>query len=79
MQAIQIRQAVAAEVRAALGRDGRSNAQLAAAAGMSTAALSRKLRALNSFHVEELLAIADALQVDAGRFVDVRTTELDVA
>ena len=64
MTATQIREAVAAEVRAALARDGRKAVQLADETGISTAALSRKLRGLTPFYVEELLSIAAALDIE---------------
>lgn len=63
------RQAVAAEVRASLGRKGWSQADLAEASGVSTASLSRKMRAERSFTVEELVAIAAALDIEAGRLL----------
>lgn len=63
------REIIAAEVRAALARDGRSAAALAREANISTAALSRKLRGTTPFYVEELLAVADALGIDAGALI----------
>lgn len=62
----ETRQAVAAEVRAAQGRKGWTQAELAAASGVSTASLSRKMRGQRSFTVEEMVAIATALDIDAG-------------
>lgn len=59
------RAAIAAEVRAALARDGRTAAALAQAAGLSRGALSRKMRGEVSFSVEEALRIALALDIDA--------------
>lgn len=64
-----IRKAIAAEVRAALGRDGRNAAALAEATGISTSALSRKLKAQAPFWTEELLLIAAALNADPAAFV----------
>ena len=69
--AMAIREAIAAEVRAALGRDGRNAAQLAAATGISTSALSRKLKARAPFWTEELLLIASELNADPAAFVAV--------
>lgn len=60
------RPAVAAEVRASLAREGRTAASLAYEAGISRGALSRKLNAEVSFTVEELLTVADALNVTPG-------------
>lgn len=63
------RSAVAAEVRASLGRAGRSAAWLAQSAGISRAALSRKLRGDVSFTVEELVLVALALGVEPDTFL----------
>ena len=62
--AMAIRETIAAEVRAALGRDGRKPAALARATGISTSALSRKLKAQAPFWTEELVQIALALNAD---------------
>ena len=69
MSSPQHRETVAAEVRAALARDGRKAAALAEATGISRTSLSRKLRGLTPFYVEELIAIASALDVDAGALI----------
>lgn len=58
------RSAIAAEVRAALARKGQSAAWLAEEAGISKAALSRKLRGDVSFTVEELVLVAIALAIE---------------
>lgn len=68
MSTSEAREFVAAEVRAALARDGRSGAQLAAATGIPRSSLSKKMRAVVAFTVEEVLAIASALGVDPGSF-----------
>lgn len=60
------RKALAAEVRAAIARDGRKQVELARAAGLSPAALSRKLNCEVKFYAEELVALADVLSIDAG-------------
>lgn len=62
----QHRKTVAAEVRAALARDGRSAAALAGATGISKTSLSRKLRGQTPLYVEEIVLIAHALGIDAG-------------
>lgn len=64
MNPTNTRSAIAAEVRAALARKGQSAAWLAVEAGISKAALSRKLRGEVSFTVEELVLVADALDVE---------------
>lgn len=61
--------ALAAEVRAAIARDGRKQVEVARAAGISSAALSRKLNCETKFYTEELVALADALGVDAGDLI----------
>lgn len=66
MSPTEAREYVAAEVRAALARDGRTAAQLAADAGIPRSSLSKKMRALVAFNVEEVLAIALALSIDPG-------------
>lgn len=65
------RRAVAAEVRASLARDGRSATWLATEADISKTALSRKLRGDTSFTVEELVAVAIALNIDPAPLVNV--------
>lgn len=69
MTTSQAREYVAAEVRAALARDGRSAAQLASDSGIPRSSLSKKLRAQVSLTVEELLAISTALSIDPGTLV----------
>ena len=61
----EARDYVAAEARAALARDGRSASQLAADSGIPRSSLSKKLRGLVSFSVEEVLLIARALSIPA--------------
>lgn len=69
MTTTQHRKAIAAEVRAALARDGRSAAALSEATGISKTALSRKMRGLTPFYVEEIVIVAGALGVDAGNLL----------
>lgn len=66
---LAIRDAIAAEVRAAIARDGRKAADIAAMTGISTSALSRKLKGLAPFWVDELLSIAAVLNVDPGTLI----------
>ena len=65
MNTTDTRSAVAAEVRASLARKGETAAWLSESAGISKTALSRKLRGDVSFTVEEVVAVADALGIDA--------------
>ena len=64
MNPTNARSAIAAEARAALARQGQSAAWLAEEAGISKAALSRKLRGEVSIYVDELVLIAIALELD---------------
>lgn len=57
--------ALAAEVRAALGRAGLRQSHLATATGISRAVLSRKLSGRQAISADELLVIAEALGVKA--------------
>lgn len=75
MSPTEAREFVAAEVRAALARDGRTAAQLAADTGIPRSSLSKKMRALVAFTVEEVLAIALALNIDPGVLLPRRATE----
>ena len=67
-----IREAVAAEIRAALARDGRSAAELAASTDISPSALSRKLRGQVPFWTEEVLIIAAELHVEPGSLLGLK-------
>ena len=64
LDSLAIRQAVAAEVRAALARDGRKAAALATATGISNSALSRKLKGEAPIWTEQLIRIAAELRID---------------
>lgn len=83
MRTAQHRGAVAAEVRAALARDGRTAAALAEGSGISKSALSRKMRGLAPIYVEELVAIATTLGIDSGALIPTshreRSTETQAA
>lgn len=58
------REAVAAEVRAAMGRKRMTQATLAAAAGMSRPALSDRLACRRPFDTDQLVGICAALDLD---------------
>lgn len=66
MTTTEAREYIAAEVRAALARDGRTAAQLAEASGIPKSSLSKKLRAQVALTAEEVVAIAIALGIDPG-------------
>lgn len=59
-----IRERIAAAVRAALARDGRTCAKLAEAVGLSKSSLSKKLHARAPLYVDELIAITQALGLE---------------
>lgn len=59
------RETIAAEVRASLARSGQPASWLSERSGISKTALSLKLKGQRSFSVEELLVVADALEIDA--------------
>lgn len=63
MKQTDVKNAVAAEVRAAAAREQCSLGQLAAETGISTSALNRKMRGKTSFTVEELIDISAALHI----------------
>lgn len=68
--AVCYRDALAAEVRAAIARAGRKQGEVASAAGLSPKTISRKLRGGGALSAEELIALADALGSDAGAWVN---------
>lgn len=63
------RDAIAAEVRAQMARAGLTQADLAHLAHMTPQSLSKKLRGLTSFTVEELLRISGALGVSPAQLL----------
>lgn len=69
MNPTDTRSAVAAEMRAALARAGRTASWLAERTQISKQALSRKLRGDTSFTVEELVSASVALDVDPSTLV----------
>lgn len=62
------RKRVADEVRACIARKGNPRAEVETAIGISQSALSRKLRGENAFTVDELLSLAQFLDVEAAVF-----------
>ena len=60
MSETKLREAVAAEVRAATARANLTQAELSAKSGISTSALTRKWHGRTSFTIEELIAVASA-------------------
>lgn len=58
------REAVAAEVRAAMGRKRMTQAALASAVGMSRPALSDRLACRRPFDTDQIVGICAALELD---------------
>ena len=74
------REAVAAEIRALLGRRRIRQSQLARGVGMSTTALSRRLAGVHPFDIDELQRIASYLGVPVTALVeDVKLTPGDAS
>lgn len=69
MEQNTIRDKVAAEVRATLGRSQMTAAELARETGLSKAAVSRKLGGLTSFTVEEIIKVSKATGVSIDSLV----------
>ena len=64
------RSRIAAEVRAAVARDGISRGDLAAKLGMNADVLSRKLNGSAPIGLDELAAIARALDLAPRKLID---------
>lgn len=79
MNTEQHRQAVAAEVRAQLGRKNMSKAELAKRTGLSPQSISRKLDGERAISVEELVLIAKALEVSASALLPAYTKQATAA
>ena len=60
------RQMVAAEIRALLGRRGMSQSQLSQVIGISQPQLSKRLKGLIPFDLDELVLLADYFGVSVG-------------
>lgn len=69
MNTSTIRDSIAAEVRADLARKQMPAAELSRGTGISTAALTRKLRGETSFTVEELLAVSRSTGTAADSYI----------
>ena len=60
---------IAAEVRAAASRRGKTQADLAEILCLGRGAVSRRLNGHQEFSIDELYRLADALEVDASVFI----------
>jgi transcriptional regulator with XRE-family HTH domain len=63
------RHAIAAEVRAEIGRQGKTGRELAELTGLGRDGTAARLRGDMPFRAEELVLIADVLGVSAEQFV----------
>lgn len=69
MKTIQPHEAIAAEIRAELARRKVSQVKIAALLDISQAGVSRRLRGETPLDVNELVKIADFLEVPAAHFI----------
>ena len=67
----QYADAVAGEVRAEMGKQRKTQAELAKVLGMTTATAGRRLSAEVPFDVIELVSVSEWLGVDVERFTNV--------
>ncbi|WP_029923827.1 helix-turn-helix domain-containing protein [Nocardia otitidiscaviarum] len=65
-----LREAVAAELRAAVARADLTQEQVAEKSGLSRVTVNRLLRALRSVDVEQLTALGEALDFEPGSLLD---------
>lgn len=66
----RIRESIAEEVAAEMGRQCRTQEDLEAATGISQSAISYRLRGISAFHAEELVVIARFLGVPVTQFFE---------
>lgn len=71
--ATDYREAVAAEVRAAMGRKRMTQVALAEKVGMSRPAMSDRLACRRPFDLDQLVGIADTLDLDLADLLDAPT------
>lgn len=64
-----LQQAIAAEVRAEVARQKRSQAQIAECLGIHQTAVSKKLRGDRDFTLPELVLVAELLRVPVTNFL----------
>ena len=63
------RERIAAEVRAELGRQNKTQRQVAEQLGMTQQSLNLRLMGVRSFRAEEIAKLADVLGVPASQFL----------
>lgn len=63
------RERIAAEVRAELGRQGKTQRQVAEQLGMTQQSLNLRLMGMRSFRAEEIAKLAEVLGVPASQFL----------
>lgn len=65
---------VGANVRAEMARAGLSQAALAAILGLSQPAISKRLRGIQAFDVDEVARAAEALGIDVASLMSITST-----
>jgi len=76
MNPFQFAEAVAAEVRAEMGRQNKSRADLAAALGMTVQTAATRLSGVQPFDMIELATVAEWLNVDPERLTPSSTEQV---
>jgi transcriptional regulator with XRE-family HTH domain len=72
---IRLRTSIAAEIRAEMARQNKTQSELAEAIRTTQATASYRLRGLNAFAAEELVLIADWLGVPVTQFLVLEPAE----
>jgi transcriptional regulator with XRE-family HTH domain len=70
-RAVQIRQRIAAEVRAEIARQGVTHRQLGNALGLDQSSASLRIQGRRPFRAEELVAVAEFLGVAVTQFTSI--------
>ena len=73
------RERIAAEVRAELARQGKTQRQTAELVGMTQQALQMRLAGTRSFRAEEIAKLAEMLGVSVEQFLPAPTAAVDAA
>lgn len=69
--ATMTRKAIATEVRAEIGRQQKSQREVAELLGMTVSSLHPRLKGTRAFRAEELVLLADAFGIPVGRLLGV--------
>lgn len=74
-----MRDAIATEVRAELGRQRKTQREVGQMLGLPQSSIALRLNGKTPFRAEELVALAEALGVSVDRFIPSQTTPAGVA